>query len=224
MAQVTREAFLVPARPCPKVLALGPRLHPHPGVKRLIDIAASLLLIVLLAPLMLLAAAAIKLTSRGPVLYVSRRVGYLGREFSFWKLRTMVEGASFQRDQVPNEHDEVVFKNRQDPRITPVGRLLRKYSIDELPQLIHVLRGEMSLVGPRPPLPSEVREYLDEDRIRLTVKPGLTCYWQIMGRSDLSFAEWMDLDRRYVREQSLATDARILLKTPFAVISGRGAY
>jgi lipopolysaccharide/colanic/teichoic acid biosynthesis glycosyltransferase len=224
MAQVTRDVFLVPARACPKVLALGPRLHPQPGLKRLIDVVVSLILIVFASPILLIAACAIKLTSHGPALYVGRRVGYLGREFSFWKLRTMVDGASSHQDEVANEKDEVVFKNRRDPRITPVGRFLRKYSIDELPQLVHVLRGEMSLVGPRPPLPAEVREYLDEDRVRLTVKPGLTCYWQIMGRSDLSFAEWMDLDRRYVREQSLATDIKILLKTPFAVISGRGAY
>lgn len=123
-----------------------------------------------------------------------------------------------------NEHSGPIFKMKRDPRITPIGRFLRKYSIDELPQLFSVLRGDMSLVGPRPPILSEVATYGPDEVERLRVKPGLTCYWQIMGRSDLSFERWMELDRDYVRDNSFWLDLKILVRTPEAVIKGRGAY
>jgi lipopolysaccharide/colanic/teichoic acid biosynthesis glycosyltransferase len=123
-----------------------------------------------------------------------------------------------------NEKDGPIFKMKNDPRITPVGRFLRKFSLDELPQLFNVWRGDMSLVGPRPPIPHEVEQYDEYCLERLGVRPGLTCYWQIMGRSNLSFTEWMELDHRYLREMNLWTDLKILLKTPLAVLRGDGAY
>ncbi len=123
-----------------------------------------------------------------------------------------------------NEKDGPIFKMKNDPRITPLGRFLRKYSLDELPQLIHVCRGEMSMVGPRPPVPREVEQYDDVARERLTIKPGLTCYWQIQGRSNLTFEEWMALDHKYMQEMSFWTDVKILLQTPMAVLKGEGAY
>ena len=123
-----------------------------------------------------------------------------------------------------NEKDGPIFKMKNDPRITPVGRFLRKYSLDELPQLINVFKGDMSLVGPRPPIPHEVQQYDAYCLERLSVRPGLTCYWQIMGRSNLSFQEWMELDHRYLREMSVWTDLKILIKTPAAVLKGEGAY
>ena len=123
-----------------------------------------------------------------------------------------------------NEKDGPIFKMKHDPRITPVGRFLRKYSLDELPQFISVLRGEMSIVGPRPPIRREVEQYDEVAARRLTVKPGITCYWQVMGRSDLSFDEWMELDNRYINEMSFLVDVTIVFKTPLAVIRGKGAY
>jgi lipopolysaccharide/colanic/teichoic acid biosynthesis glycosyltransferase len=194
--------------------------------KRGLDFLGSLGLIVLTAPLWIVIAALVKLTSQGPVLYSSTRVGRGGRPFQFLKFRSMYVDADRRLAELrdANEKDGPIFKMKHDPRVTPLGRFLRKYSLDELPQLYNVLRGDMSLVGPRPPLPHEVEQYDEYCRERLSVRPGLTCYWQIIGRSNLSFGEWMELDHRYLREMGLWTDLKILLKTPVAVLKGDGAY
>ncbi len=194
--------------------------------KRLLDVSVSGVLLLLLLPAFALVALAVRLTSRGPVLYRSVRIGRGGRPLRFLKFRTMVTGAEAQKAALAalNEKDGPIFKAKDDPRITPVGRVLRRYSLDELPQLLHVLTGEMSLVGPRPQLPCEVARYRERDGARLAVKPGLTCFWQIRGRSDLSFDQWIDLDLEYVRDMGLLTDLRLLLATPKAVLGGKGAY
>ncbi|MEQ8767634.1 MAG: sugar transferase [Planctomycetota bacterium] len=194
--------------------------------KRWMDVLGASLLLMIALPVLLAAAIAIRLEDWGPVLYRQRRVGQGGREFTLYKLRSMGVAADHEREQLQssNEMEGVIFKMRSDPRATRVGRLLRRYSVDELPQLWNVLRGEMSLVGPRPPLPAEVEHYTLLDRTRLEVKPGLTCYWQVMGRSELGFARQVELDLDYIHNQSVATDLWILLRTIPAVLSGRGAY
>jgi lipopolysaccharide/colanic/teichoic acid biosynthesis glycosyltransferase len=171
-------------------------------------------------------AVAIKLDSRGPLIHVQERVGLNGRRFRFYKFRSMYVDAE-SRLQSLLEHNEAtgpVFKMRNDPRVTRVGAILRRSSLDELPQLINILNGEMSLVGPRPPLPREVEQYRISDYVRLAVKPGLTCLWQISGRSSCSFDQWMELDREYIRNVSLTLDLTILARTVWAVLSCRGAY
>ncbi|MGH3518056.1 MAG: sugar transferase [Haloechinothrix sp.] len=196
------------------------------AVKALVDRSGAALLLMLLSPLMLAVAAAIKLDSRGPVLYRQRRVGKGEAGFTMIKFRTMVEGADAFRSSLAaeNEGAGLLFKMRRDPRITRVGSLLRRYSIDELPQLFNVLSGSMSLVGPRPPLPEECAQYPPDVRRRLLVKPGVTGLWQVSGRSDLSWDESVRLDLRYVEDWSLALDAVILWKTARAVLGGEGAY
>lgn len=225
MAQVTqiRDRKSI-SRPKESVLKLTPHHHPHARLKRALDIVVSGSLLLLLLPFLLAVAAAVRLTSRGPAIYVSRRIGALGEEFRFYKFRTMISGADQLQDKIESDHSVAGWKCLKDPRVTPIGKFLRKFSIDELPQLFHVLEGKMSLVGPRPPVQSEVDAYAASDLIRLTVKPGLTCYWQVMGRSDLDFDQRIALDRRYVDEMSFMTDIKILLMTPKAVFSGRGAY
>lgn len=192
--------------------------------KRVIDIVGSLLLIVLLSPLLLAIAAAIKLTSPGPLLFRQRRCTLHGRTFSMLKFRTMVSQAENLRDELEgrNEMKGPVFKIRRDPRVTRVGRYLRRHSLDELPQLFNVLVGDMSLVGPRPPIPAEVEKYEDWQRRRLSMRSGMTCLWQVSGRNDLSFDDWMRLDLEYIDNWSLELDLRILLTTPLAVIRGTG--
>jgi lipopolysaccharide/colanic/teichoic acid biosynthesis glycosyltransferase len=194
--------------------------------KRLLDIVFSGLLLLLLFPLFVAIALAVKLTSKGPILYRSIRIGRGGQPLEFLKFRTMYIDAEARKAALTqdNEKDGPIFKMKNDPRVTSVGRILRRYSLDELPQFIHVFVGDMSLVGPRPHLPQEVREYNAVCYERLLVKPGLTCFWQIMGRSDLTFEEWIDLDRKYVREMNFWLDMRILVKTPLAIIAGKGAY
>ena len=194
--------------------------------KRLLDVTGAALALILSAPLMLLAALAIKLESRGPVLYRSTRVGRGGRPFTFYKLRSMVNGADRHRQHLNhlNECDGPVFKICRDPRVTVVGRFLRTTSLDELPQFWNVLRGDMSLVGPRPPIPEEVSHYQPWQMRRLDVRPGLTCLWQISGRSRIGFEEWMRLDLEYINRRSLRLDLRILLRTVPAVLSREGAY
>ncbi len=195
-------------------------------LKRVIDIALSLAVLVAIIPLWLAIALAIRLDSPGPVLFVQERVGRGGTRFPMLKFRSMYADAErrFEEVRTLNEVSGPVFKLRRDPRITRVGRILRRSSLDELPQLINVLRGHMSLVGPRPPLPAEVDHYRPSDLVRLTVKPGLTCWWQIRGRSDCDFDTWMRYDQTYVAGLSLMTDVRILLGTIGAVIRGGGAY
>jgi exopolysaccharide biosynthesis polyprenyl glycosylphosphotransferase len=195
------------------------------AIKRLVDVAASSVALALLAPLMIIVAVIIKLTSRGPILFKQQRVGRHGRPFHMLKFRSMVVNAEELKAKLMalNEQAGPVFKMKRDPRITPIGRFIRKFSIDELPQLINVLRGEMSLVGPRPPVPSEVARYEAWQRRRLSVRPGLTCVWQVSGRNEISFEEWMYLDMQYIDHWSLAQDFQLILKTVPVVLSGKGA-
>lgn len=195
-------------------------------LKRVIDFSGALAAIIVLSPLMIATAIAVKLTSRGPVLFLHERSGKHGAPFRFAKFRSMYVG-SHERVRELKQHNEVagpVFKIKEDPRITPVGRFIRKYSIDELPQFFHILKGQMSLVGPRPPLLGEVEEYEDWQRQRLLVKPGLTCLWQVNGRSNVDFEHWCELDLEYIAEWSPMLDLKLLLKTIPAVLSARGAY
>jgi lipopolysaccharide/colanic/teichoic acid biosynthesis glycosyltransferase len=204
--------------------AEGSRLYAV--TKRIIDIATALVLLVLFLPLIPVVTILIKLDSPGAILYKQRRVGRNGKEFDFFKFRSMVDGAENVIGALRPlcGMDGPIFKLKDDPRITPVGRFLRRSSLDELPQLINVLRGEMSIVGPRPNLPSEVSHYLPWQRKRLDVTPGITCFWQIAGRSHIGFQEWMRLDLEYIRQRSLKTDLMIMLKTIPAVIARKGAY
>ncbi|MFG2085672.1 MULTISPECIES: sugar transferase [unclassified Spirillospora] len=194
--------------------------------KGLFDRAAALTGLALLSPLLLVVAFLIKVTSAGPVMFRQSRVGRGGREFTVLKFRTMVQDAEARKVELldNNENDGVLFKIRADPRVTRVGRWLRRYSLDELPQLINVVRGEMSLVGPRPPLPEEVAQYGGDVYRRLVVKPGLTGLWQVSGRSDLTWEESVRLDLRYVDNWTLAMDLQIMWKTWSAVFRGSGAY
>jgi lipopolysaccharide/colanic/teichoic acid biosynthesis glycosyltransferase len=197
------------------------------GCKRLIDVIVSLALLVSLAPLFLAVALLIKLTDGGPVLFWQTRVGRWGREFAFPKFRSMVVNAESAKQSLlaQNDHkDSITFKMKNDPRLTWVGRVIRKLSIDELPQLWCVLAGDMSLVGPRPPVPQEVEKYTLADRRRLDATPGLTCIWQVSGRGDIPFHKQLELDVHYIENQSLWLDASLLLKTIPAVLSGKGAY
>jgi exopolysaccharide biosynthesis polyprenyl glycosylphosphotransferase len=195
-------------------------------IKGLADRLVSLTLLLLLFPLLLLIALAVRLTSRGPVLFRQRRVGQDSEEFDVLKFRTMVKDADRMLAKLAalNETDGLMFKMRNDPRVTKVGRILRRYSLDELPQLFNVLGGSMSLVGPRPPLPSEVAQYDGDVARRLMVKPGITGLWQVSGRSDLSWEDGIRLDLYYVENWSLTTDLLIMWKTLGAVLKARGAY
>jgi lipopolysaccharide/colanic/teichoic acid biosynthesis glycosyltransferase len=195
-------------------------------LKRLLDIFLATIGLVASLPLWLVIAAAIRFDSPGRALFIQERVGIHGRVFRFYKFRSMYVDAEQRLADVraQNEIDGPVFKMRNDPRVSRVGALLRRTSLDELPQLINVVMGEMSLVGPRPPLPAEVAQYRPGDSVRLNVKPGLTCLWQIRGRSHVGFDQWMEYDREYVRNLSLWLDVQILLRTVWVVISCRGAF
>jgi exopolysaccharide biosynthesis polyprenyl glycosylphosphotransferase len=196
------------------------------AVKRGIDVVLSLFALVLLAPLMALTVLAIRLTSRGPAILPQERIGHGGQAFTMFKFRSMHLNAQEAKEAYAalNERDGPVFKIRRDPRTTRVGRLIRQLSIDEVPQLVNVLRGEMSLVGPRPPLPEEVAQYTPFHRQRLQVRPGITCIWQVSGRSELDFDTWVEMDLEYIHNWSLWIDLRILARTIPAVVSGRGAW
>lgn len=202
------------------------RRGPQLAAKGALDRAAAALLLLLLAPLFAVLAAVVRLGSRGPALYRQRRIGHLGVPFTMWKFRSMVTDADRLRPLLAaaDEQDGPAFKIRRDPRVTRAGRLLRRTSLDELPQLVNVLRGEMSLVGPRPPLPDEVAAYGQVELRRLHVKPGMTGPWQVGGRSDLSWDESLALDLRYADNWSLTTDVDVLARTFRAVADGRGAY
>jgi exopolysaccharide biosynthesis polyprenyl glycosylphosphotransferase len=195
-------------------------------VKSLFDRTTAAFALLLLSPVFLALAVVIRMHDRGPALFIQTRVGKDGQTFRLFKFRTMVVNAErlLGELQQNNEHDGVLFKIRRDPRITPIGARLRKWSLDELPQLVNVLLGDMSLVGPRPPLPTEAEKYADHVRRRLVVKPGLTGLWQVNGRSDLSWEESVRLDLRYVENWSFALDLQILWKTISVIIRGSGAY
>ena len=202
---------------------VGPYLR---AGKRLLDVVGSVGALLLLSPVILILALIVRATTHGPVFYRSKRIGRGGREFTFYKLRSMVKDAHKKRDHLNhlNECDGPVFKIERDPRITPIGRFMRSTSLDEVPQFWNVLRGDMSLVGPRPPIPEEVAQYEPWQLRRLDVRPGLTCLWQISGRSRIGFQEWMRLDLEYIRHRSLKLDLKILLRTIPAVLSREGAY
>ncbi len=195
-------------------------------LKRSFDIVVSFISLLLLSPLLAAIAIAIKLGSPGPAIYVSRRNGKKGKLFNFYKFRTMVQDAEGMLESLRHldETDGPIFKIKNDPRITRVGRFLRRYSLDELPQLWNVLKGDMSLVGPRPPTPNEVEQYADWQLKRLEIRPGLTCLWQVKGRSNLSFREWMKFDLFYIENWSFWLDIKIILRTILVVLRGQGAY
>jgi exopolysaccharide biosynthesis polyprenyl glycosylphosphotransferase len=197
----------------------------HLWMKRAFDVVLSTALLVLLAPLFLVIAALVKLTSAGPVIFTQLRCGLNGRRFRLFKFRSMFQGADQRQHEVAhlNELDGPVFKASRDPRVTPLGRLLRRLSIDEWPQLFNILKGEMSFVGPRPPLPAEVQQYERWQRRRLRMKPGLTCLWALEGRNQLDFRRWMRLDLDYIEHWSLLLDLKILFRTIPRVLSGKGA-
>ena len=207
-------------------LVFNPTPHPYwaLAVKRAMDILLSAAALLLLAPLFLVIALAVRLTSPGPAFFAQRRCTIHGRTFRMFKFRTMVADAETRLSSLAdrNEVSGPVFKIRDDPRITRIGRFLRRYSLDELPQLVNVFLGDMSLVGPPPPIPDEVAQYEDWQRRRLSMRTGCTCLWQVGGRNDLSFDDWMKLDLRYIDDWSLALDIRILFQTVFTVIRGTG--
>ncbi|HET6614771.1 MAG TPA: sugar transferase [Dehalococcoidia bacterium] len=197
------------------------------AIKGIVDrVGAALLLAVLAVPIGLVALA-IKLTSPGPVFVRQVRVGRYGRTFTFYKFRSMRKDAELMRDGLEdaNEHEApTVFKMRRDPRVTPIGRFIRRASIDELPNLFNVIKGDMSLIGPRPPLPREVAHYEPRHMQRLAAMPGMTGLWQIRGRSEIPFEDMVEIDLEYIERWSLWLDLYIVLKTPFAVLGGRGAW
>ena len=194
-------------------------------IKRLIDIICSLTAIILLLPLFAIVGIAIKLESKGPIIFAQDRVGYKGDKFKMYKLRSMVQNAEELKEKLnsKNEMDGPMFKMKDDPRITKVGKIIRKTSIDELPQLFNILKGDMSLVGPRPSLPKEVDEFQPWMLERLSVKPGLTCYWQVSGRNDIDYINWMKLDIKYVEERSTLLDLKLIWKTFFILFGDEHA-
>jgi exopolysaccharide biosynthesis polyprenyl glycosylphosphotransferase len=204
----------------------GLRLAYDPLFKRLLDVVLASLGLILSLPIWLIVGIAIKLDSKGPIVFVQERVGLHGRPFRFLKFRSMYKDAEERLQDLlaENEASGPVFKIRRDPRVTRVGRFIRRTSLDEVPQLINILRGEMSLVGPRPALVREVATYRPDDRVRLQVKPGLTCLWQVRGRSEVDFDTWMQYDREYVERRSATLDMEIIVRTVFVVLACRGAY
>lgn len=208
------------------VLPRRPWYSYNSTLKRVLDLSLACLALIATLPIWLAVIVAIKVDSPGPAIFVQERVGLRGRRFRFFKFRSMANGAHRMQGDLRHlsEVDGPVFKLRTDPRVTRVGRFLRRTSLDELPQLINVLRGEMSLVGPRPPIPEEVAQYRPSDMVRLAVKPGLTCWWQVRGRSAIDFDTWMAFDREYVYGLSIWVDLQILVRTVQAVITCRGAF
>lgn len=192
--------------------------------KRAFDIFAATLGLVALSPILLAVALLVKLTSEGPVIYSQKRVGLKGKVFNFYKFRTMVVNADKLKEKLErmNERQGPTFKMKSDPRVTRVGRFLRKHSIDELPQLFNILKGDMAIVGPRPPIPSEVLEYEPWQFSRLMAKPGLTCYWQILKDRNVSMDDWVGLDLKYMNDWSPALDMKLILRTIPVCIRGQG--
>lgn len=194
-------------------------------LKRALDIICSIIGLTLLSPIILVVAILIKLESKGPIVFSQKRVGLNGQEFDMYKFRSMVQNAEELKDKLAkqNEMSGPMFKIKDDPRVTKVGKFIRKTSIDELPQLINVLRGEMSLVGPRPSLPKEVAKFERWMLKRLDVKPGLTCYWQVSGRNNIDFVNWMKLDLQYVEDRSFLLDLKLIFKTFFVLFGDKNA-
>jgi exopolysaccharide biosynthesis polyprenyl glycosylphosphotransferase len=194
-------------------------------IKRIIDIGGSIFGITLLSPILIIIAIAIKLESKGPIIFGQERVGQFGKVFKMYKFRSMVQNAEELLDKLKdkNEMSGPMFKMKDDPRITKIGRFIRKTSIDELPQLFNVLKGEMSLVGPRPNLLKEVADYTDFQKQKLLAKPGLTCYWQVMGRNSIDFEDWMKLDVKYIEERSTLVDIKLIFKTFFVLFGDENA-
>lgn len=193
--------------------------------KRVIDVVCSLAGLLLLSPVLIIVSILIKLESDGPIIFSQDRIGYRGQKFKMYKFRSMVVNAEELKKKLAeqNEMSGPMFKMKNDPRVTKVGKFIRKTSIDELPQLINILKGEMSLVGPRPSLPKEVKEFEPWMMERLEVKPGLTCYWQVSGRNDIDFEDWMKLDIKYVRERSFLLDIKLIFKTFFVLFGDEHA-
>jgi exopolysaccharide biosynthesis polyprenyl glycosylphosphotransferase len=193
--------------------------------KRFIDIIASLLGLTILSPILLMVAILIKLESKGKAIFSQKRIGLNGKEFKMYKFRSMVENAEELKVKLAkeNEMSGPMFKMKNDPRVTKVGKFIRKTSIDELPQLINVLKGEMSLVGPRPSLPKEVEKFEPWMLKRLSVKPGLTCYWQVSGRNNIDFYDWMKLDLQYVNDRSFLLDLKLIFQTFFVLFGDKDA-
>ena len=198
----------------------------YEAIKRLIDITCSFVGILVLSPLFIIIAIIIKFTSKGPVFFSQKRVGRNGKEFDMYKFRSMVVNAEELKEKLAaqNEMSGPMFKMKDDPRVTKVGKFIRKTSIDELPQLWNVLKGDMSLVGPRPSLPKEVAQFEDWMHKRLDVKPGLTCYWQVSGRNNIDFEDWMKLDIRYVEEKNLWIDIKLIFKTVGVLFGDKNAH
>lgn len=194
-------------------------------VKRFIDIFCSGLGIILLSPVFIIVGTIIKLDSKGPVIFSQKRVGKDGKVFKMYKFRSMVVNAEELKKKLmhQNEMSGPMFKMKDDPRVTKIGKFIRKTSIDELPQLINVLKGEMSLVGPRPSLPKEVAQFETWMMRRLDVKPGLTCYWQVSGRNNIDFDDWMKLDIKYVEDRSIKLDIKLIFKTFFVLFGDKNA-
>ena len=206
------------------VPADGVRSRGYLLAKRCLDLAGSLALLTMLAPVMATVFAILLVTTKGKPFFFQKRLGYLGKPFWMIKFRTMIVDADKKQASITNEKDGPIFKNRRDPRITPFGAFLRSTSLDETPQLLSVLLGQMSLVGPRPPIAKEVAQYDWWQQRRLSVKPGLTCLWQVSGRSEIGFVDWVRMDLWYVKNQGFWTDLALLVKTPLAVLARRGAY
>ena len=194
-------------------------------IKRVTDITGSLAGLILLSPLLIIVGILIKIESKGPIIFSQNRIGMDGRVFKMYKLRSMVANAEELKEKLmeENEMSGPMFKIKDDPRITKLGRFIRKTSIDELPQLLNVLKGEMSLVGPRPSLIEEVLEFEPWMKKRLMVKPGLTCYWQVMGRNNIDFYRWMLLDIKYVETRSILVDINLIIKTFFVLFGDKNA-
>lgn len=194
-------------------------------MKRIMDVIVSSIGLILLSPLLIIVSILIKLESKGPIIFSQKRVGVNGQSFNMYKFRSMVVNAEELKKnlQHKNEMSGPMFKIKDDPRITEIGKFIRKTSIDELPQLFNVLKGDMSLVGPRPSLPDEVKEFETWMLERLEVKPGLTCYWQVMGRNEIDFEDWMKLDIRYVREKNIWIDIKLIFRTFFVLFGDKNA-
>lgn len=194
--------------------------------KRLIDVICSLFGIIILSPLIVITAIAVKIDSKGPVFFAQTRVGKYGKLFKMYKFRSMVVNAEglLTQLQKDNEMTGPMFKIKEDPRITKVGKFIRKTSIDELPQLLNVLKGDMSLVGPRPNLPKEVEQFDEWHKQKLLAKPGLTCYWQVMGRNKIGFEDWMKLDIKYIQERNTLLDIKLIFRTFFVLFGDKNAF